>query len=214
MEDAEETSAVRVVLLGKGEWVSRKRELHWVQRYASVVKTYSEECVWFVCLDFASSLALAAIGSMNTSNLAACGHVKLFQAIILCTLLLAEAVAWPHSRMRDSVLDFVALGVQCVSLLLLAVGFYKGMGHGDELFVIAGYLLLFATVLLVVKVVLDVLCEMYIFYTGRRRRLQLKAWQKAAPCHIETPSERCLYDGTTGYSAYTRSSNNGSWQAD
>ncbi|KAJ9435027.1 hypothetical protein DIPPA_06378, partial [Diplonema papillatum] len=77
-------------VIGPGEWVSVQRKNHWVNRYASVMRTYRQETVWFSLVEFCSMFALAAVSATRVESVTACGHVKLFSAMIFFVQLGAE----------------------------------------------------------------------------------------------------------------------------
>ena len=163
-------------VFGTGEWVSRFHADHWVQKHSSVMRAYKQKCVWFLFIEFESSFAMAAIAAIKTENIIQCGHVRVAQAIIFLLTLGIEAKYWPHARHRDSVTDFILIGSQCAALMFAAVAFYREETKGDLHSASSG-LLAVAGFVLSAKVVVDILCEVYILITGRRRKLQQKVWE-------------------------------------
>eukprot|EP01064_Diplonema_japonicum_P028784 TRINITY_DN4502_c0_g1_i1.p1 TRINITY_DN4502_c0_g1~~TRINITY_DN4502_c0_g1_i1.p1 ORF type:complete len:556 (+),score=112.93 TRINITY_DN4502_c0_g1_i1:181-1848(+) len=182
--DTEDRGRLFNFIVGPGEWVSLREERHWVQRWASVTKTYTQHTAWFSFVDFSSSFCLAAMAAFKTYSYAQCGHIKTFQACIFVVLLAIEAKYWPHVRMRDCVTDFVLLGAQTAGLFLMGNAFYNG-GKENTAFETAGLLMYMATIILMGKVVLDVFTEAYIFFSGRRRRLQEEEWARDRISFVE-----------------------------
>eukprot|EP01059_Diplonema_ambulator_P004864 TRINITY_DN1459_c0_g1_i2.p1 TRINITY_DN1459_c0_g1~~TRINITY_DN1459_c0_g1_i2.p1 ORF type:complete len:414 (+),score=117.28 TRINITY_DN1459_c0_g1_i2:27-1268(+) len=179
--DPEKQGWLQELVCGPGEWVSVGVDVHWVNRYASVTRSFVQRAVWFSVIEFAAAFALAAIGTLETSTLVGCGHVKLAMAAVFLILVVVEAVLWPCARPRDNMADFVTLGIQGAGLVLMAVGFYKGYDVKEHLtHHVAGLLFMASAVLLVVKGVVDLCTEAYVVLTGRRNRLQADAWQASS----------------------------------
>ena len=165
------------LLMGPGEWVSNHVELHWVNRYRTVIGSFRQEVVWFSIVEFASMLAISAMESLNTRTLIQCGHKKLFEGFLFLILLVLEAILWPHCRARDSTVDFVLLGLQAAALFCMAAGYYEEntRHYGFE---IASTLLFDSVIILIVKSGIDVLVEGYILCKGIRTRVQQRHWEK------------------------------------
>ncbi|KAJ9455300.1 hypothetical protein DIPPA_33505 [Diplonema papillatum] len=162
-------------LIGPGEWVSVRRANHWVNRYASVVRTYRQETVLFSLIEYGSMFSLAAVSAARVEGPFACGHVKLFSGFVFLVQLVAEAALLPHERGRNNVFDFVFLACQAAGLLCMAAGFYLGDVHhwshrAAEVFFWTAW----GT--LAVRVLCDLLTELFVLVKGRRDRLQNKAF--------------------------------------
>ena len=165
------------LLMGPGEWVSNHVELHWVNRYRTVIGSFRQEVVWFSIVEFASMLAISAMESLNTRTLIQCGHKKLFEGFLFLILLVLEAILWPHCRARDSTVDFVLLGLQAAALFCMAAGFYEE-NTGHYIFEVASTFLFASVIILIVKSGIDVLVEGYILCKGIRTRVQQRHWAK------------------------------------
>ena len=165
-------------LVGPGEWVSLHRQTHWVNRYATAVRTYRQQVAWFAFIEFSASFALSALSAVQATSLVQCGHVKVTTAIVFAVMLVLEAWLWPHARMRDSAADFVGLGLQVVAMMFMGVGYYTGHRNADEswLFASGGMLLMAATCVLLLKMVCDLVAGAYVVCGGRRTRLQALAF--------------------------------------
>eukprot|EP01064_Diplonema_japonicum_P031437 TRINITY_DN5617_c0_g2_i1.p1 TRINITY_DN5617_c0_g2~~TRINITY_DN5617_c0_g2_i1.p1 ORF type:complete len:899 (+),score=120.09 TRINITY_DN5617_c0_g2_i1:89-2785(+) len=178
VEDPEDKGVTYAFLFGRGEWVSCSQDLHWVNRYASVTRTWRQEAAWFTVLEFASSFTLAAIGTLNTETYSGCGHVKVCMAIVFLVMCGVEAALWPHAKHRDCMFDFISLGVQSAGLLMMAAGFYSEKSFGDHsTFSTAQNLFFAAVILMLVKAGLDAFSELFVVLTGRRKRLQELQWE-------------------------------------
>eukprot|EP01064_Diplonema_japonicum_P036469 TRINITY_DN818_c2_g1_i1.p1 TRINITY_DN818_c2_g1~~TRINITY_DN818_c2_g1_i1.p1 ORF type:complete len:1036 (+),score=236.40 TRINITY_DN818_c2_g1_i1:81-3188(+) len=174
------TGAKRM-LIGEGEWVNTKKSCFWVQRWTSMVRVYREEVAWYAVVEFAGSLAISAMQAAETEDYVGCGHKKLFTSAVFAIMLVCEALIWPHARQRDSAVDFVMLGLQAASLGLAGCGYYAGdLKHPT--FTIASNLMLGAVFILLGKVVLDLISEVYILCDGRRTRLQENMDAQMRPC--------------------------------
>ncbi|KAJ9455301.1 hypothetical protein DIPPA_33516 [Diplonema papillatum] len=167
-------------VIGPGEWVSVQRKNHWVNRYASVMRTYRQETVWFSLVEFCSMFALAAVSATRVESVTACGHVKLFSAMIFFVQLGAEVVLLPHERGRNNALDFVFLSCQTCGLLCTSAGYYaQDVHHWTHRAAAKFFLAAWGT--LAVKVLCDLLTELFVLIKGRRDRLQEKAFGVKEP---------------------------------
>ena len=163
-------------LIGPGEWVSRFETNMWSYRYAAVVRPYRQEWACYSFVEMAASLTVAAVDSTTAHSLVACGHQKTGSAVVFIVLLVAEIYAWPHARARDGYMLPAFQCMQASALLLMATGYY--VENTDYwTFGAAAKLLVACAGVLVLKVVLDVCSEIYIYCTGRRDRLHELALQ-------------------------------------
>ena len=162
-------------VVGPGEWVSVARDHHFVQKYASVMRAYQEHYCWFAFIDFAASFGLASTSALRAEDFVGCGHIRMAQAVLFFALLGVEARYWPHHRSRDSVTDFITNGMQGAACVCMGVGFYaEDLSHGG--FKVSDMLLLGSTYVLMAKVTVDVLTEVYVFLSKRRTVMQEEVW--------------------------------------
>ena len=176
VEDPEHCGLLYTIVCGAGEWVNTFRSRLWVQRYASIVRTWRQKAVYFAFIDLMASFFLSGITALQTENWIGCGHVRSAQALIFFGLTCLEGRYWPHARWRDTMTDFVLLGGQCAALGLLAAAYYSGNpDHAG--FPTSQLLLMLVGYILVAKVVADILTEAYILMTGRRTRIQHLMWK-------------------------------------
>ena len=163
-------------IIGPGEWVSVSEREHWVCRYASCLRSFRQEWAIYSFAEMTSSLVIAAIQASNAENLIGCGHQKLFAGLVFLFLLISEVVLWPRSRVRDCYIMAAALLAQISAMFLMALGYYnENILHWG--FDVAGALLMVAVALLLLKTLLDLISEAYVFCTGRRARLQGVAFE-------------------------------------
>ena len=181
-------------LLGPGEWVSLREDCHWVNRYATAVRMYQQNVAWFMIIDFAGSFALSALSAVDATELVSCGHVKMSAALVFLIMLVVEARLWPHARMRDSVMDFVGLGLQMSAMVLMGLGYYSGARDSTDswTFATAGILLTGAVALVLLKAACDVVAEVYIFLTKRRVNMQRVAFEMFRDVPVSTRMHRSL----------------------
>ena len=167
-----------ISLLGEGEWVSMQRNPMWVQRY-TVIRPYKQGATWFLLIEFVSSFALSAIQSTAPETSEGCGHVKMASGLVFLVLLMLEGLFWPHARSRDAALDILLLGTQLAAMVVMAAGYYTAT-LDSWLFDVSSKLLTVAFMLLVVKIALDILTEVYVITSGRRGNLQEDVLNKSA----------------------------------
>ena len=167
-----------ISLLGEGEWVSMQRNPMWVQRY-TVIRPYKQGATWFLLIEFVSSFALSAIQSTAPETSEGCGHVKMASGLVFLVLLMLEGLFWPHARSRDAALDILLLGTQLAAMVVMAAGYYTAT-LDSWLFDVSSRLLTVAFMLLVVKIALDILTDIYVITSGRRGNLQEDVLNKAA----------------------------------
>ncbi|KAJ9455307.1 hypothetical protein DIPPA_33506 [Diplonema papillatum] len=169
------TGRVWAFLIGPGEWVSVSKANHWVDRWASVMRTFREDVVWYIFVDYASMLALAAMAAVKTEDYVSCGHVKFFSSFVFLIELVSESYTRPHCRGRDNATDFVILVLQTVGLLCTGIGFY--LEQPKHAVHTAAMWCFYATwACLTLKIAADLVTEIYVLATRRRSRLQDQAF--------------------------------------
>eukprot|EP01060_Flectonema_neradi_P039065 TRINITY_DN8458_c1_g1_i2.p1 TRINITY_DN8458_c1_g1~~TRINITY_DN8458_c1_g1_i2.p1 ORF type:complete len:970 (+),score=161.82 TRINITY_DN8458_c1_g1_i2:42-2951(+) len=157
--------------IGSGEWVSVRRSNRFVQRYQTMLRSFKQDYSWFIYFDFMSMVLLAGATIPRTPTWNDCGHVKLFSAVVNLLMLASKIAYKPYARYRDNVLEIPRFGIQAAALFVMALAFYSGNpGHWG--FSMAGPLFIIAIALLLLKVLLDIITELYIFCTNRRDHLQ------------------------------------------
>ena len=161
-------------LLGKGEWVSTEQEYHWVQRYSVIVRPYKQRYVWWVCIEYLSMLLLSAASSARLNGHVKCCALKTTSAFILFLLFAAGLYIRPYHRPRDNVLAPLINLTQTISVVLVATGFCKNdsLDLEEWMFRRSEEVLVVSVVMLLIKLCLDLVAEIYVFYTGRRVTMQ------------------------------------------
>ena len=173
-------------LIGPGEWVSLYRTREWANRYSTVVREYRQEYAWFGTVEFGLAFVLSALMAVKATNLVLCGHLKLVMCGVFVLIMLGEAVMWPHAHAADSLLDFVASGIEAGAMMLMGIDYYEGHWPADEtsVFRSAEYLMLAAAVVVILRLASCIVAELYIICSGRRDRLEEAAYLDA--CETES----------------------------
>ena len=178
----EDTGSMVLMLLGPGEWVSKYSRIQWVNRYASVLRAYRDETVWYSAVDLGFAFALSAVKSVQTENTIQCGHVQLAVSLLCLCYGMAVSILLPYARPRDTFVDIVVTGMQGTATLTLAVGHYREDPPWAWGYEVAGLVLLLAAVVLVVKAVLDIVSEAL-------RMVRMKHLLPEQQCLERAPSE-------------------------
>ena len=176
-DDAVLNSRVLVFFIGKGEWVSSPaRDTRWDDRFTTVLRPYNEKSAHLgSSLQYIFMMALALCNCIPTPSLNECGHVKLVSGLLYLSLSLYYVIARPLARQRDLILEpLISLNI-AASLFCMSTAFYQGYMTGT-LFDVASVLIKVATAFLLIKLLLDLCTEIYVFYKGRRDRLQEEEW--------------------------------------
>eukprot|EP01063_Lacrimia_lanifica_P017814 TRINITY_DN24803_c0_g1_i1.p1 TRINITY_DN24803_c0_g1~~TRINITY_DN24803_c0_g1_i1.p1 ORF type:complete len:1459 (+),score=106.63 TRINITY_DN24803_c0_g1_i1:95-4471(+) len=161
-------------LIGDGEWVSRRRDTHWVQRWACVVRTYRQSTVWFLFLELSAAFAISALQSVKVEkeNTTGCAYVKLLTGVVFLMQLALEVYLWPHCHARNNWLDSIVYTLQSSGMFVMAAAYFAGGAQDHWGFPVAGALLLGAVVVVIVRTLLDMIGLLYVLVTRRRMRLQ------------------------------------------
>ena len=165
-------------IIGPGEWVSSTRDCLWVLRYQTMIRSFRQQYAHFIFWDFMLLTVIGGLTTLNTNSWVRCGIVRsLCSAANLLTMAF-EFYLLPHARMRDNGTDVVMRGLISIALGLLAVGFFSE-DQKHVVFEIAPVFFLASLVVLMVKLVLDVITEVWVLFGGRRDRVQEEAWCEA-----------------------------------
>eukprot|EP01064_Diplonema_japonicum_P036502 TRINITY_DN821_c3_g1_i1.p1 TRINITY_DN821_c3_g1~~TRINITY_DN821_c3_g1_i1.p1 ORF type:complete len:1015 (+),score=197.13 TRINITY_DN821_c3_g1_i1:205-3249(+) len=162
-------------IVGPGEWVSTTKRNHWVQRYQTMVRSFKQKYSWFIVGDFLLMALMAGARVTNTDSWVRCGNVRLFMSLVNWIALIIEGYLLPHARMRDNVMDVMRLFMQGLGLLCMAIGFYSET-YDHWGFRAASPIFIGVMVLIILKLVMDMVTEGWIFFSKRRLRLQRATW--------------------------------------
>ena len=153
--------------IGSGEWVNLRPTTLFTQRHFSTVHSYRQPLAWFIILEFCTTFALGLIKGLSAeADTVGCGHASIAMGFVLMVLFMVKAVLQPHARKRDNITDLMVLALQIAVCGDIAVGQY---GEGSTM---SEALVTMVYVILLLKVLCDAGCEVYIACSGRRRRLQ------------------------------------------
>eukprot|EP01062_Namystynia_karyoxenos_P007895 TRINITY_DN12789_c0_g1_i1.p1 TRINITY_DN12789_c0_g1~~TRINITY_DN12789_c0_g1_i1.p1 ORF type:complete len:1399 (+),score=168.32 TRINITY_DN12789_c0_g1_i1:66-4262(+) len=115
-----------------GDWVSCRKQKHWLNRWQSAVRNYRERfAAPGMAVDLVGMWALALVSSLPTANLESCGHVRVAGAAVHLLQLLYCCRVRPYRCLRDNVLRCILLVSLILALMALAVGFYKAAADLD-----------------------------------------------------------------------------------
>ena len=167
-EDNVELSDIKEYWIGPGEWISVERNNHWINRYASVVRSYREKFVYFSTVQFFTSGLVAIAVSISATGVT-CGVIKLSMAAVFISLALFCVVIMPFCRMCDNHIVAITYLVHGISLACTAVFF---IGDKIRFLDVAGVLHYVVLGFLLFKVLVSLVVEIYLFVKDRRLLLQ------------------------------------------
>eukprot|EP01063_Lacrimia_lanifica_P013512 TRINITY_DN2015_c0_g3_i1.p1 TRINITY_DN2015_c0_g3~~TRINITY_DN2015_c0_g3_i1.p1 ORF type:complete len:1586 (+),score=212.21 TRINITY_DN2015_c0_g3_i1:135-4892(+) len=169
-------------VIGAGEWVSADARNHWASRYCLVIRPLQPKVVWFFVVDYGVALCIASAhaypGSGEITS-GACGSIKIVSAMAYLSKLLLELHYNPSSRRATGWLRKLVCAVQCVAMSCYAVyawerrdaalnGTSWSWFYHDN----AMRAMIASWILLALRIVLDLFCEVYIVWTCSRQRMQ------------------------------------------
>eukprot|EP00755_Sulcionema_specki_P019023 Sspe_Gene.68354::Locus_40326_Transcript_1_1_Confidence_1.000_Length_2245::g.68354::m.68354 len=178
LEDTK-TSPLTSFLAGPGEWVSRCRRNLFVARYGGVLNAFREPMSGMASLEFGFMFLLACCNVGETETAWDCGQQRAFSALVYCIYIGTVLYTRPFCRPRDNFLVIFQCLLQTVALVLMCIAFFYDRPQHDGLFKVSSNLLLCAVVVILAKVLLDVVTEIYLFRTKRRDRLQQEEYEKS-----------------------------------
>ncbi|KAJ9450814.1 hypothetical protein DIPPA_03935 [Diplonema papillatum] len=166
---------LRVFFLGPGEWVSRRRSNPFVTRFTITLRAFSEPFCYYSGAEFALMFLCGFAMAVHQPTYLHCATVRLFCAVLNALLAFFEISLRPHCKPRDICLHTIRLSLQASGLLLFAIAFYTSSTTGPLMH--AGVNCFFAaTIVLLLKLLLDLVCQLYVFGTRRVSRLQEKEY--------------------------------------
>ena len=157
-------------LIGPGEWVAVSAFDLWHQRFFSMIKPYHERTSWFAVFSFLLSLAVAGLSVPKTSTMPDCGNIKLGIGVLFLVMTMFVFVMRPYARGRDNILLSVLHALTATAVLLQAAGFYSE-NNDDSRFSAANAIFGVCFIIVLVKMVVDLLCDLFVLVKGRRGRL-------------------------------------------
>eukprot|EP01060_Flectonema_neradi_P033442 TRINITY_DN561_c0_g1_i4.p1 TRINITY_DN561_c0_g1~~TRINITY_DN561_c0_g1_i4.p1 ORF type:complete len:712 (+),score=148.81 TRINITY_DN561_c0_g1_i4:53-2188(+) len=178
--------------LGPGEWLSCYRDNHWVQKYASAIRSQRQETVWYFVVEMYSSMFLSLIASFESQDRMQCGHIRISQSLILFSMALIVAAYWPHCKPRDCVMSFVVWSGQGTALFSTGLSYYTGDVTSSRFDSVGTNLLKIIPFLLFIQIGLDVACEVFVFFSRRREKMQNELWNTDPEMNTESDLEQPL----------------------
>ena len=164
----------KIYWIGDGEWVSVERNNHWINRYASMSRQYVEEYASFSAVQFIMSALIGIAASVSVSG-SYCAAIKLIEAIIFLTVFAVCITIKPHARMIENHVVAAIYLIQCTSLMCSAIYFLNDSVPFMDASRVQNYVVMS---LILVKVVISIGVEIYVFLTKRRERLQENFWYR------------------------------------
>ncbi|KAJ9466569.1 hypothetical protein DIPPA_21029 [Diplonema papillatum] len=194
-----------VWLVGPGEWVSRREEYDWVNRYGSLVRNARPGCAWYAAVECLTSLALACVLATDPSDPAGCGHVRLACSAVFCGRFALDAAVRPFAKKLHTVAEPCLHAVQAAGLALLAAAFYAdsqgAFSAGDAVMTAAG-------ALLIAKTVSEGVGEIVVLVRGRRDKLHARVLGRESRLDAASAPPALPYSnqstGTSDLNAFTR----------
>ncbi|KAJ9435972.1 hypothetical protein DIPPA_29232 [Diplonema papillatum] len=161
-------------LAGPGEWVSKDASYDWVRRFGSLTRTFNQKFSWYASVECVTSLALAAIMSVQPNDVWGCGHLRIACAAVFYVRLATDSYLCPFAKGITKYFEPALDGVQALGLTVIAIAFYT---VNTTVFAFGEYIMLFASLLLVTKTILEMATEAIVLWTGRRDRIQAREFE-------------------------------------
>ena len=176
-EDEKTRGTLRTFLLGPGEWVAAERNDSFQPRFMAAMKPYGEPTCWFGVFFFLLMFAVGALTVPDTTDFIECGHLRMGMAVLFAVNALFVGWLRPYCRTRDNALYAVLHTVTAVAMVMQGLAYYNEDLEDDK-FTLAMHILTAAMALVIAKAVVDLMCDVYVVWTGRRRILQEGLWAK------------------------------------
>eukprot|EP01062_Namystynia_karyoxenos_P038331 TRINITY_DN2780_c0_g2_i1.p1 TRINITY_DN2780_c0_g2~~TRINITY_DN2780_c0_g2_i1.p1 ORF type:complete len:1560 (+),score=182.07 TRINITY_DN2780_c0_g2_i1:685-4680(+) len=180
----------RVFVSERGDWVSRTRQNHWINRWQSGVRHFKQEAAhWGLAVEILSMWFLALAQAWSTPTYRACGHVRLMSALVHISQMLLYIWKRPYRCHRDNFFQIARLVLLASALLSLAVGFYSATDEGAASAAGSATVFLNAAIVAVLaKVVIHMISEVMLFFKGWRAKSQLKEWEESSSTEVKSSS--------------------------
>eukprot|EP00756_Hemistasia_phaeocysticola_P001251 Hpha_TRINITY_DN10888_c0_g1::TRINITY_DN10888_c0_g1_i1::g.23061::m.23061 len=168
----------QTLLLGRtGDWVSRRREDHWVRRWQGVCRAYNaENASMWAPVELGSMWLLGLLSALNASSLSACGHVRVGMAAVHALRMGYVLYYRPYRCGRETVGSVVFSVLLITALGFAAARYYSGAKTAKE----QGVLLSLASALILGFALMKAAGEAVLLFQGHRARSQRLEWGEAA----------------------------------
>eukprot|EP00756_Hemistasia_phaeocysticola_P004046 Hpha_TRINITY_DN12600_c0_g1::TRINITY_DN12600_c0_g1_i1::g.49847::m.49847 len=159
----------RWVLFGDGDWVNCTPSHDWLAKWQSAVRHLSQpEAASGIAVEMGTVWLFSVVAGPATPTWTSCGVVRLLAGGLSLAKLVYVARSRPYRRSRDTLILALAGATITCALFLNAFAFF----FHNRPFEAADWLLVGATLLMVIKGVLDVVAEVVLALRGYRKRAQ------------------------------------------
>eukprot|EP01062_Namystynia_karyoxenos_P024903 TRINITY_DN19749_c0_g2_i1.p1 TRINITY_DN19749_c0_g2~~TRINITY_DN19749_c0_g2_i1.p1 ORF type:complete len:994 (+),score=143.45 TRINITY_DN19749_c0_g2_i1:65-2983(+) len=167
--------AQHLVFSELGDWVSCRRERHWVNSWQTAVRHYvPERATEAVVFELLTMWVLGVANSPGTPLITTCGHVRLGSAAVHLLQLGHGVCRCPFRCVRDAAVHVVRTGALAAAMLVLATNFYRGVDAPHDKLVL-GFLSA-ATMAALGRSVGSLLAEGVLLVKGWRATIQMLEW--------------------------------------
>eukprot|EP01062_Namystynia_karyoxenos_P082756 TRINITY_DN938_c0_g1_i2.p1 TRINITY_DN938_c0_g1~~TRINITY_DN938_c0_g1_i2.p1 ORF type:complete len:1270 (+),score=159.57 TRINITY_DN938_c0_g1_i2:89-3811(+) len=164
-----------LVLSELGDWVSCRRERHWVNSWQTAVRPYvPERAAGAIRFELLSMWALGLTNAPGTPFAAACGHVRLGSAVVHLAQLAYMIQRCPYRCVRDAAMHIVRVASLAAAMLALSLDFYIGIDPEHDK-VVLGFLSA-ATMAGLGRAVTNLIAEGVLLSKGYRAHIQVIEW--------------------------------------
>eukprot|EP01062_Namystynia_karyoxenos_P018285 TRINITY_DN16795_c0_g1_i2.p2 TRINITY_DN16795_c0_g1~~TRINITY_DN16795_c0_g1_i2.p2 ORF type:complete len:565 (+),score=73.01 TRINITY_DN16795_c0_g1_i2:1946-3640(+) len=169
---------VQYALLSElGDWVSRRREKHWVNSWQAEMRPFTaEHAPGGAFVELMAMWALGLVNAPPTPSVAWCGHVRVGAAVVHFVQLGYTVFACPYRCARDTVVTVVRHCSLTAGLLILAIGFYGGSHDGSANEEAVSACLSVAAIAVLLRVVVNLAAEAALLTKGWRAHSQRLEW--------------------------------------
>ncbi|KAJ9451449.1 hypothetical protein DIPPA_03754 [Diplonema papillatum] len=165
----------RVFLFGPGEWVSLHRATRFAKRYSVVLRHWRQQCVGWICVDFAVSLLSAILAAFRPKTFPGCGNLRILLGTATLAVCAAYVAFFPFVRQRDNYISIFRAATSGVGYIFIGIAYHlRDIRH--TVHDIGGVLITLAVIAILVKVLLDFMTFLNLMITHRRAKLQLAEW--------------------------------------
>eukprot|EP00756_Hemistasia_phaeocysticola_P066113 Hpha_TRINITY_DN9007_c0_g2::TRINITY_DN9007_c0_g2_i1::g.141779::m.141779 len=158
------------VLYGEtGDWVSLRSEDSWVSRYQAVVRRFnSDHAPLGVMVEVSVMWLMSAFLSLEFKSWFMCGFGRLLSGVVMLLKTLFIVMRKPYRKVRDNLMLGTCSALVCTELFVNAVTFFMEKEPG----VVGDICLFIASIIIVLRSVLDVVAEVLLFVKGYRATAQ------------------------------------------
>ena len=178
--------AVHTFFFGRGEWVSAKTEVMYHAEYMLVLKPFA--LPQYSVVPYVVMFVVSVFSAQDTTDLDVCGHLRVVLAAAFACCAVCAVIFRPFCRPRDNAVLCLASLLISAALVFQAAAYYTVNLDRPEC-PVAQQLLQACLILIAVKAVVDVFCDIYSVATHRIRTIQEDAFGNIAPQEIDATQE-------------------------